>query len=338
MLTDLISVGGVKDTGSDNHFKVSQRAAGANMSVDVAAGRAYVLGTDCYPVRSTDIVNQAIASNSSGNPRIDAIVLYIDKSASPTTSADNVAKITVVNGTPAASPAAPTDSAIQTALGASNPFIRLANVTVANGAASIVNANIADARTPFRVRVNIGDDATGDIYYRDSDGKVSRLAIGTDGQVLSVVSSLPAWINSTPIGCILHRSTVQSIPNSAWTEIQWNVEDYDSHGFHSTSLNTDQIVIPAGQAGFYAMGWGVQFTTNTTGYRSVKTTVNGSDGPYPANRGHDNITGDQSALPGSTPLIHFNEGDVIRVPVFQTSGGALNVNTDNTFFSLVKVG
>ena len=42
--------------------------------------------------------------------------------------------------------------------------------------------------------INVGSDATGDMYYRSS-GAFSRLAIGTSGQILSVsVGGLPQWI------------------------------------------------------------------------------------------------------------------------------------------------
>lgn len=120
------------------------------MSVDVAVGRAYIiddsLSTNSYPVRSTAIENVVINSNASGNPRIDALVLYIDLSASPISDGTGVATLQVVQGTPAASPSAPTNGDISTAIGAANPFIKLAEIAVANGATSIVDANITDTR------------------------------------------------------------------------------------------------------------------------------------------------------------------------------------------------
>lgn len=43
------------------------------------------------------------------------------------------------------------------------------------------------------VRHDLGSDATGDIYYRNASGMFTRLPIGTDGQVLTISSGLPAW-------------------------------------------------------------------------------------------------------------------------------------------------
>ncbi|MGI8654211.1 MAG: GDSL-type esterase/lipase family protein [Pyrinomonadaceae bacterium] len=46
--------------------------------------------------------------------------------------------------------------------------------------------------------VNIGSDATGDLFYRRADGKLARIAIGTAGQILAVgTNGLPTWINNT---------------------------------------------------------------------------------------------------------------------------------------------
>lgn len=151
--TDLIKTGGVKDLTSDNHLKVTERGAGANMSVDIAAGRAFInkSGANCYPFRNTATVNVAVTNNVSGNPRIDSVVAYINLGASADSTASNVGAIAVVAGTPAGSPVAPDATAIGTAIGSSSyPYIVLANIAVANGAASITNANITDVRAPYK--------------------------------------------------------------------------------------------------------------------------------------------------------------------------------------------
>lgn len=158
-ITDNVRSGGVLDLSSTNHLKVSEKGAGADMSVDIAAGRCFIKGSaNVYPVRNTDIINQAIGTNTSGNPRKDAIVLYIDLAESPTTTADDVVKVAVVEGTPAASPTAPSDATIQTAVGASNPFLRIANVTVANNETQIDDVDIEDARVRFKTKHMLNAD------------------------------------------------------------------------------------------------------------------------------------------------------------------------------------
>ncbi|MBW4635030.1 MAG: hypothetical protein KME30_24955 [Iphinoe sp. HA4291-MV1] len=43
------------------------------------------------------------------------------------------------------------------------------------------------------LKVNLGSDATGDIYYRDSSGFLTRLALGSPGQALVATGSAIAW-------------------------------------------------------------------------------------------------------------------------------------------------
>ncbi len=129
--------------GTVNEFDlvVSPRAAGANMSVDVAAGRALVNGTSIanqgiYAVQSTAVENVPIATANSTNPRIDLIVAQVyDKQADGGTRYGW--QPIAVAGTPATSPAPPATP---------NSALVLAHVRVAAGATSIVASNITDRR------------------------------------------------------------------------------------------------------------------------------------------------------------------------------------------------
>lgn len=139
------STGGV--VGASDYLVQAQGTP--NNTVQIAPGRAYVPTSDGKMMYSTYLdtsTNVTIASNSSGNARIDSIVLYIDLSASPDSTASNVAKFYDVQGTPAGSPTAPNSSQILSAIGSSNPYIVLANIAVANGFTSINSGNITDAR------------------------------------------------------------------------------------------------------------------------------------------------------------------------------------------------
>ena len=126
-------------TRPDPGLTIQQRGAGANMSVDITLGAAIVNGTH-YLNDAT--VNLAIASNASGNPRIDTIVLNKDWSA-------QTIRLAVVQGTPAGSPIPP--SMVQSA--GVQWQIPLTDVAVANGAVSITNANI----TPRHMPANVSD-------------------------------------------------------------------------------------------------------------------------------------------------------------------------------------
>ena len=154
----LVDTGGIFDT-SGTQFKVAEEDTPA-MSVKIQEGYAFLpnsSGSMVYPIRLYDgDASVSISANSSGNDRIDAVVLYIDLSATANAQVTNVAKFIVVEGTPAGSPTAPTNSDIETEIGASNPYLRLADVEVGNGAVSIVDADITDQRTQVTYIENIG--------------------------------------------------------------------------------------------------------------------------------------------------------------------------------------
>lgn len=115
-----------------NELAVSQRAAGANMSVDVATGQTWIRGEFGELTVAT---NLGISANATGNPRIDRVVLRAD-------FVNNNIVVDVLTGTPAVSPVAP-------ALTQNTSMweISLAAIAVAAGAVSIVTANITDERT-----------------------------------------------------------------------------------------------------------------------------------------------------------------------------------------------
>lgn len=89
------------------------------------------------------------------NPRIDLIVVYVDMAVSlpggtPTSAnldGPGVVKATFVKGTPNASPVDPTVGAIQTKIGASNPYIIVAAVRVDATVTTIAANKITDRRS-----------------------------------------------------------------------------------------------------------------------------------------------------------------------------------------------
>jgi hypothetical protein len=57
--------------------------------------------------------------------------------------------------------------------------------------------------------MTLGSDATGDIYYRNSGGNLTRLGIGSSGQVLGVSAGLPAW-QASGSGITVGSTTITS--------------------------------------------------------------------------------------------------------------------------------
>ncbi len=169
--TNVLGAGVFADsTGNTLHMAVAQSGT-PGMSVQVAIGKALVQITKLTKtfkviVDSDAISTVAIASNATGANRVDAIVVRVNVTTEPNILKSNVGTIEVVLGTGVS---ALSDAAITTALGADG-WYRLANVTVANGAVSILNASIADVRAKITTNNAIGiSDNVRNFSYYDSE-------------------------------------------------------------------------------------------------------------------------------------------------------------------------
>lgn len=141
-------------------LKVQQRAAGANMSVDINTGNGYIDRSSAYGYWvwvATSDENVLVDAADPSNPRVDRVVAYVNLSDISTSVTNNTGALEfeAVAGTPAGSPTAPNDATVQAAIGAGNPFIDLAQLAVAAADTSIVTADITDKRKPISLRSHI---------------------------------------------------------------------------------------------------------------------------------------------------------------------------------------
>lgn len=147
---------GVTDYDS---FRIRQRAAGANMSVDgmtaSVQNRAYVRNTTstdggAYRVdfNNASQLNVDIAASDPSNPRIDQVFLCIEDSQD--TGSNNKATLRVVTGTATGGATLDNRTGVGSAPAGMSSML-LADVLVAAAGASIANAAIRDRR-PFSVR------------------------------------------------------------------------------------------------------------------------------------------------------------------------------------------
>lgn len=135
-------VGGSSGVAAGGHLQVSPRPT-PNMSVDVAPGGVFVASTrsaaqGVYHAYNDGTINVPIAAADPTNPRIDRIVVQVRDEAQDPALTQNDVRVTVVQGTPAASPSAP---AVPFA-----DYVILAEVRVNAAATSITLANITDRR------------------------------------------------------------------------------------------------------------------------------------------------------------------------------------------------
>lgn len=133
---------------SYNALKVS---TAGGMKVTVAKGNALIRVDSelSRRVALTSPVDITITPDTT-LPRKDLIVVYIDTAVVPTTdiqdNVNNMLKLVAVKGIPNMSPQAPDDNAVLQAIGAGNPFIKLAQVIVPAGATNLSNDLILDVR------------------------------------------------------------------------------------------------------------------------------------------------------------------------------------------------
>ena len=118
-----------------------------------------------FPVSnlSTQPIQASVTTANSANPRIDAVVIYIDTNVAASQAVannENRTKAVVVPGTPATNPSAPTPSQIKAKIGASNPYEIIAEIRVNAGATTILDSVITDRRNPATLadgRINRGE-------------------------------------------------------------------------------------------------------------------------------------------------------------------------------------
>lgn len=61
-----------------------------------------------------------------------------------------------------------------------------------------------------RPTMTLGSDATGDIYYRDAGGQLTRLGIGSSTNVLTVSGGLPSWAAAPAASLVVGTTTITS--------------------------------------------------------------------------------------------------------------------------------
>jgi hypothetical protein len=130
-------------------------------------------------------------------------------------------------------------------------------------------------------------DAKGDLVAGTAADTFSRLAVGTNGQILTADSTAATglkWATATAaaaIGCVAFNAG-GSFPftSGSTTIISMPSELMDTDAYHSTSTNTSRITIPTGKGGKYQVGGLVRLAGGAggvaTNYAIISLHKNGS--------------------------------------------------------------
>lgn len=100
-------------------------------------------------------------------------------------------------------------------------------------------------------------DAAGDIFYATANDTVTRLGIGTAGQVLTVNAgaTAPEWkaaAGASDISVRARAGTTATSFTTTYTSIAFDAEDFDTDSMHSNTTNNTRITINT--AGKYIIG------------------------------------------------------------------------------------
>lgn len=134
----------------------------------------------------------------------------------------------------------------------------------------------------------------------------------------------------------VYHNAAQSITNNAVTALAFNSERFDNDGIHDTTTNTGRLTCKT--AGVYAIGGHVNWANNATGLRLISIRLNGTT--LLATQGANAVTTGNSQDQSVVTLGSLALNDYMELMVYQSSGGALNVQAAGNYspeFWMVRV-
>lgn len=165
---------------------------------------------------------------------------------------------------------------------------------------------------------DISSPYAGQLVFATSDTRLWRYT----GSTWAVFSSGPI--------CSVTHSVVQAINNNVYTAQLFDTDLTDTDLMHSTSSNTDRITVV--KAGLYMVIPKAHYIANATNQRACKLTLNGVDVAGSVTVANNCGTQGTSIL-GPTQLLQLAVNDILRMLVWQNSGGALNTEAGSPLFT-----
>lgn len=152
-----------------------------------------------------------------------------------------------------------------------------------------------------------------------NSGTITPDAITVKGSTFTVATTGIVSAPSQPsVGA--YRTTTQSIPNNAFTEVYFDTDEYDNSNLHDVSDSSSTFTIPAGGGGVYATACMLKYGAGTGAWQ-VRVSVNGAHRLLGTGR----LDSGNTMGGVATGDIKVAAGDVVKCIAYQNSGGALNV-------------
>ena len=346
--------------GSPTGTELGITVTGSDLNLTIAAGQAFIRGH--YYINTDDLV---LPVTSAGvNTRIDIVVVELDPEA-------NTIVTKIVSGEAvSADPVAPTLT--QSATGIYQ--LPIATLTIPTSTVVITAGMLVDTRTFMGNRIGIWTTATrpanptayqtlgynttigsheswngtswvgffdpistaGDLVVGDDTGQASRLAVGTDDQVLTVVGGVPEWAdggaggnyyNITAAGTYTVSLAAGLYSYASTAPVTVGGVAVDGAGLANYASTITSIITTNG----------VDWTTRTSGFGTTDIyEVTYGDGLYVAGGESGTLTTSPDGTTwtsrtsgfGTTRIVGVTYGDGVYVAVGED--GKLTTSTDGT--------
>lgn len=181
--TQLDTKGNAQTANPLSQFAATTSAQLAGVISDETGSGALVFATS--PTLTTPVLGVATATSINKvaftAPATGATLTLADGSTLATSGANSI----TFTSTGATSVTLPTSGTL-----VNSAVTSLSSLTTVG---TITSGGLGTGAVLGGVTMTLGTDATGDIYYRNSGGVLTRLAIGSSGNVLTVSGGLPAW-------------------------------------------------------------------------------------------------------------------------------------------------
>jgi hypothetical protein len=311
----LASRAGIYDKASGQSL-VSERGAGANLSVDVAAGiaivdnSAYAAGdgnSKFHVVQWDATENVSVTAADPTNPRIDLVAVKVDNAATAGARGSGSSSIAIITGTAAASPTVPSFPAD------GNDYLGVGQYEIPAGATTVVDAYITDTRVQTLVSPEAMGLANNDslLLEKSSGATVSgikmtatdEIEVGETGEQINVFDQ-----TATSAYLAVQQDNLTS---GVSTDVDLDTETFDIGSNFASSTYTAQ------ETGIHLVMGQVAFDNIVTDKRySAGITVNGSlVKQSTAHASHVNRI--SAPIQG---LLNLTAGDTVTLQAFTDAG------------------
>jgi hypothetical protein len=175
-----------------------------------------------------------------------------------------------------------------------------------------------------KLETNTIDNISGSSTLTIGDSNTSTITLKSGATLTNFPTNTPAFR--------VTNSSVQSIPNDAWTKVTFDTEDYDTDSAFASSTFT----VPSGKGGKYIFHWNVVSNIDDNESVIARLYVNGAAQTSTFGRGLSGGSGEAITVNRS---VHFSlsAGNTVELYMYQNQGGAQNNNTAYTYFAGYKL-